>query len=211
LSSRRLPHQPKSRRYSGGHLIPFAARTFAKLVRAFFSLETTMRRERKAHHEAGHVVVIYRLGIEVKFATILPDHNSGGHVTHGELFCGGLGSDRAALERAIKICLAGPMAEALFYSRYRRRWRSQDYVCAFGLARYLAGWGAKEIIRYQERETKKLLNLYWKDVQRVARALLEYDELTGIVVMDIIAPNREEEEKEMNCIAAMAPEEPDPF
>ena len=80
-----------------------------------------------------------------------------------------------------------------------------------GLARYLTGWGAREIIRYQERETKKLLNLYWKDVQRVARALLEYDELTGIVVMDIIAPNREEEEKEMNCIAAMAPEEPDPF
>jgi len=170
-----------------------------------------MRRNRIAFHEAGHAVIAYRLGIEVKFVTILPTHHSAGHVARGDLFCGGTGSDHAALERAIKISLAGPMAEALFYPRYHRRPRSVDYVCAFGLARYLAGWGAREIIRHQERETKKLLNLYWNDVKQVARALLEYDELTGIVVMDIIAPNREEEEKEMNCIAAMAPEEPDPF
>src|SRR5262245_13692920 len=141
-----------------------------------------MRRNRIAHHEAGHAVIAYRLGIEVKFVTILPDHDSAGHVTHGDLFCGGTGSDRAALERAIKICLAGQMAEALLYSRFRRRWRSVDYVCAFGLARYLTGWGAHEFIRYQERETQALLNLHWKDVQRVARALLEHYELTGTEV-----------------------------
>ena len=170
-----------------------------------------MRRERLAHHEAGHAVVTYRLGIEVNFVTILPTHHSNGHAAHGDLFCGGADSDHAALERAIQISLAGPMAEALFYPRYHRRLRSQDYVCAFGLARYLAGWGAREIIRHQERETKKLLNFHWNDVKQVAQALLEYDELTGIAVMEIIAPNREEEEKEMNCIAAMAPEEPDPF
>jgi ATP-dependent Zn protease len=162
-------------------------------------------RERLAHHEAGHAVVTYRLGIEVNFVTILPTHHSNGHVTRGELFCGGAGSDRAALERAIKICLAGPMAEALFYPRYHRRLRSVDYVRAFGLARYLAGWGAKEIIRHQERETKKLLKLYWKDVQQVAQALLEYDELTGIAVKGIM--DREEDDR----IAAMAPEESDPF
>jgi ATP-dependent Zn protease len=164
-----------------------------------------MRRERIAFHEAGHAVVAYRLGIEVEFVTILPTHHSAGHVTHGDLFCGGADSDRAALERAIKINLAGPMAEALFYPRYRRRRGSQDYVCAFGLARYLAGWGAQEIIRCQERETKKLLNLYWNDVKHVAQALLEYDELTGIAVKGIM--DREEDD----WIAAMAPDEPDPF
>jgi ATP-dependent Zn protease len=164
-----------------------------------------VRRERTAHHEAGHAIVAYRLGIEVKFVTILPTHHSAGHFTCGDLFCGGTGSDHVALERAIKISLAGPMAEALFYPRYHRRLRSVDYVCAFGLARYLAGWGAREIIRHQERETKKLLNLYWNDVKQVARALLEYDELTGIAVKGIM--DREEDDR----IAAMAPDEPDPF
>jgi hypothetical protein len=137
-------------------------------------------------------VVAYRLGIEVKFVTILPTHHSAGYVTHGDLFCGGACSDRAALERAIKICLAGPMAEALFYPRYRRRQRSVDYVCAFGLARYLTGWGAKVFIRCQERETQKLLNGYWNDVKQVAQALLEYDELTGIAVKGIM--DREEDD-----------------
>jgi|SRR5262249_4488085 len=174
-----------------------------------------MRRERLAHHEAGHAVVAYRLGVEVNFVTILPAHNKNdGHVAISriDLFCGSLGF-RAKLERAIKICLAGPMAESLFYPRYRRRLGSYDYVCAFGLARYLADWGAaREFVRHQERETKKLLNLYWKDVQQVAQALLEYDELTGIAVKDIIGPRQEtEEEKEMEWIEAMAPEEPDPF
>ena len=162
-----------------------------------------MRRERTAYHEAGHAVIAYRLGVEVKFVTILPTHHSGGYVTPGDLFCGGTGSDHAALERAIKFCLAGPMAEALFYPRYHRRLKSVDYVCALGLARYLTGWGAEEFIRYQERETKKLLKLYWKDVQQVAQALLEYDELTGIAVKGIM--DREEDDR----IAAMAPEDPE--
>jgi len=180
------------------------------IERAFFH-PSTVRRERTARHEAGHVVVGYRLGIEIKFVTILPTHHSSGHVTHGDLFCGGAGSDDAALERAIKFCLAGQMAEALFYSRYRRRWTSVDYVCALGLARYLTGWGAREIIRYQERETQKLLKLYWKDVEHIARALLEHDELTGIEVENILAPEREREDREYDWVAAMAPEEPDPF
>jgi ATP-dependent Zn protease len=172
-----------------------------------------MQRERTAFHEAGHVVIIYRFGIEVEFVTILPDHDSVGHATTSriDLFCGSLGFC-AKLERAIKINLAGPMAEALFYPRYRRRLGSFDYVRAFELARYLAGGRAKEIIRHQERETQKLLKFYWKDVEHIARALLEHNELTGIAVKDILGPRQEtEEEKEMDRIEAIAPEEPDPL
>ena len=173
-----------------------------------------MRRERTAYHEAGHAVAAHRLGIEVKFATILLDHDSAGFVSHGDLFCDrGLGSDRANLERAIKICLAGPLAEARFYPRYRRPRGSQDYDCAFGLARYLAGSaGEREFIRYQERQTRALLDRYWGDVERVARALLEHDQLSVNQVRDIIELprrlKREDREDKQRWIQAMAV---DPF
>src|SRR5262245_10999339 len=168
-----------------------------------------MQRERTTFHEAGHAVAAYRLGIEVEFATILPARDSLGHITCPATV---LGPTRAKLERAIKISLAGPMAEALFYPRYRRQLGSRDYVLAFELTRYLTSGRAREFVRHQERETKKLLKRYWKDVKRVARALLKYDELTGTAVKDIIGPRQKtEEEKEMEWIEAMAPEEPDPL
>jgi len=40
-----------------------------------------MRRERTAYHEAGHAVVAYHLGVEVRYVTIVPDHFSRGHFT----------------------------------------------------------------------------------------------------------------------------------
>ena len=121
--------------------------------------------------------------------------------------------DRANLERAIKICLAGPLAEARFYPRYRRPRGSQDYDCAFGLARYLAGSaGEREFIRYQERQTRALLDRYWGDVERVARALLEHDQLSVNQVRDIIELprrlKREDREDKQRWIQAMAV---DPF
>ena len=166
------------------------------IERAFFH-PSTVRRERTARHEAGHVVVGYRLGIEIKFVTILPTHHSSGHVTHGDLFCGHtLGSDRAVLERAIKISLAGPLAEARF-SPGDLLWGTRgDYDCALGLARYLAGsLGEHELLHFLERQTRALLDCYWGDVERVARALLEQDELSGATVKNIIeAPRRLERE-----------------
>jgi hypothetical protein len=149
-----------------------------------------MQRERKAYHEAGHAVAAYRLGVEVRSATILPDHDSAGYVTHGDLFCGHtLGSDRAVLERAIKISLAGPLAEARF-SPGDLLWGTRgDYDCALGLARYLAGsLGEHELLHFLERQTRALLDCYWGDVERVARALLEQDELSG--AMYVVRPFR---------------------
>jgi Peptidase family M41 len=81
-----------------------------------------MRRRSIAYHEAGHAVVAHRLGVEVEHVTIVPDHTSRGHITHGDLFCAhGRGSDRANLERAIAICLAGPLAQAWLLRRYSER------------------------------------------------------------------------------------------
>ncbi len=158
-----------------------------------------MRRQCTAYHEAGHAVVAYHLGAETRHVTIVPDHFSVGHFTHGDLFCArGLGSDRANLERAIQICLAGPLAQARFHRRsYRRRDGRQDYDCATGLARYLAGSaGEREFLGYLERRTKALVNHFWNDIDRVARALLEHDELSGNAVKDIIEGARRMMERE---------------
>jgi hypothetical protein len=177
-----------------------------------------MRRERTAYHEAGHAVVAYHLGIEIRHVTIVPNHSSAGHLAHGDLFCArGVGSDEANLERAIQLALAGPLTQTRFHRpSYRRRDGRQDYDCATGLARYLAGSaGEREFLRYQERRTNDLIDHYWNEIERVARALLECDELSGAAVKKIIeAPRqmeREDRADRQRWIEAMASDESDPF
>lgn len=144
------------------------------------------KRQWTAYHEAGHAVVAHYLGIGIHRVTIVPDHDCAGALDHGDLFCGP-GSDRAKLERAIQFCLAGPLAQKRFDGRnYRQRHGRGDYDCASGLARYLAGSSEREYLQYQERRTWTLIDRWWDDIGRVARALVERDQLDGAEVKDII-------------------------
>jgi ATP-dependent Zn protease len=171
-----------------------------------------MHRRAVAFHEAGHAVVAYRLGVEVEYVTIVPDHFARAHVALGDLFWAhGRGSDRANLERAIKIDLAGPLAEVRALGR--RRGGRTDYERASGLARYLAGAaGEREFLRHMERRIRALIECYWSEIERVAAALLERDELRGAEVKDVIeAPRRLEAEDRADkwrWLEAMAADEP---
>jgi hypothetical protein len=160
-----------------------------------------MRRECVAYH--GHAVVAYRHGIKKFHVSIVPDHYGDGHLDGGVL--GGLGSERAIVERAIQICLAGPAAQKRFHFRsFRRRHGRQDYDCASGLARFLAGSGEREFLRYQENLTHNLIDRCWEDIERVAAALLDGYQLTATEVEEIVDPDRGDRADRLRWIEAMA-------
>jgi len=140
-------------------------------------------------HQAARAVLAVYLEVEVRKVSIVPNHESRGCFETGEVFCGpGLGSDRANLERQIQICLAGPIAASRFHTRHARRQRDRrDFDMASGLARYLAGSaGEREFLRHQEVITHRLIVSLWDQIDRVAWALYERDELTGADIRRIL-------------------------
>jgi Peptidase family M41 len=62
-------------------------------------------KEHTAYHEAGHAVIAFRLGHEIKKVTIVPSRRS-----LGRYVCS---TPRRTSPDDIKIDLAGPLAEAL--------------------------------------------------------------------------------------------------
>ena len=137
-------------------------------------------RECTAYHEAGHAVVAHKLGVKIYRVTIVPAQNYLGRCElRSMLFDGGL-CEQANLERAIQISLAGPLAQKRFHRRsYRRSCGRRDYYRASGLARYLAESNEREFLKDQELLTEMLIQRWWVDIERIASALLEHDNLTG--------------------------------
>jgi len=138
------------------------------------------RRKATAYHEAGHTVVAWRLGANPKSATIIPDGEVQGEISREALFEPPLdfdGSDHARnrIERAIMICLAGPIAQRHFAPRSWRRWHgASDYQTAFDLALRINGSSsaAKAHLKWLEMRTQDLVRSLWSFVERIAGDLL---------------------------------------
>ncbi len=134
-----------------------------------------------AYHEAGHLVVAWRLGLPVHRASIIRDAHAHGFVQHkNPLFGIRLemdGTDRARLraEKAIMVSLAGPIAQRRYNSR---SWRSahgnQDYDTATELVLYANGSpeAASAHLRWLEIRTADLLNACWHVVEGLSAELL---------------------------------------
>ena len=128
-----------------------------------------MTRERIAHHEAGHAVIVLVLGYTLKDVTIKPDERAEGRTNYVK--DGGLVVD------GIKIILAGPIAEGLIDGNLRLKtdgsgsdWRH--------IRKWYPEFGAQDVRKIGE-ETKLLVLCRREAIERVAEALLAHETLTG--------------------------------
>ena len=95
------------------------------------------RREEVARHEAGHCVLVVLFGATVGEVNIVPNNERDGYCAYQGIFRAS-GSDRAKLNRAIQVCLAGLAAQRRFNRRARRADARDDYDYALGACRYIA-------------------------------------------------------------------------
>jgi hypothetical protein len=139
-----------------------------------------------AYHEAGHAVAAWSLGAGPRAVTIVPHGADQGQVTHEDPLSGIQldfdGSDRARTraERAIMICLAGPVAQRRFAPRSWRRWHgASDYVTAVDLARRInhSARAADAHLKWLDIRTEDLIESLWGPVERVAAELLAHGTL----------------------------------
>jgi hypothetical protein len=169
----------------------------------------------KAYHEAGHAVMARRLGIAVIYATMLStdDTNAAAALTQRAAWFA-RDADQAtllsAIEKDIKICLAGPYAQSRHRPRKSGRnpdeWRD-DIENASGLVAEIVlnergamppvgeivtldpdgATRAKCIFDRLAEETDAVVEENWPAITRVAEALLIRRILIGDDVDELIA------------------------
>ena len=151
-------------------------------------MRRTKRLEAVAYHEAGHVVMCWCGHIGVKGASIVPDGETAGNVTHDRAF---KKSDRPdititsaladRMERLARVCLAGTIAQRRYNPRSLRRHHAEaDWSIAADLALRLGGSGeiASAYVNLWDVQTKQALETWWPVVEAVAADLLDKRELS---------------------------------
>lgn len=160
------------------------------------------RRKATAYHEAGHTVIAWRLGAGPRVATIIPRGDVQGEMMQEASLVDAArefdGSDHARnrVERAIMICLAGPIAQRRLAPRSWRRWHgANDYVTAFELALRINGSrrAAKAHLQWLEIRTQDLLETLWDDVERIAGDLLIRGSLSPDEIRSALLPMHKHE------------------
>jgi hypothetical protein len=156
----------------------------------------TMSREATAYHEAGHAVAAWCLGYRPSTATIIPGTDSIGQVRHENPFPGidlefdGSNWRRLRIERAIMICLAGPIAQRRYRKTSWRRWHGgTDYVTATELALRVSGSSeiASAFLKWLNLRTALLVDEHWRDIKRIAIGLLTHGSLAHEDIASLMA------------------------
>jgi hypothetical protein len=149
-----------------------------------------------AFHEAGHIVIGWRLGFKPHSVTIAPSSDYDGQAVHDNPLHGIRlefdGSDRARLrgEKAIKICLAGPLAQRRHAPRSLRRWQGRgDFRSALDIASAVCGSPAQAaaFLKWLEVVTAELVARDWPIIVSIASRLIERERLSAVEIKDAIA------------------------
>jgi hypothetical protein len=141
-----------------------------------------------AFHEAGHAVACQRLGIRVRKASIIPEKDTLGRVGYRDPWRGinlecdnSARGDRRAKDMII-VALAGPEAQRKHSRRSWRSWHgSYDHAKVADLALRMNGSNESTdaYVRWLEIATRDLVAIWWPEIEKVARALFERNELTA--------------------------------
>ncbi len=180
--------------------------------------EKEITREHIAYHEAGHAAVVHHFGWEVWECTVFPqatdeDGRSIGYEENQELGrtrfdnpcyppkmgCQLDARNKKNIERAGTVCYAGLAAEVLYDPACKESaetWAGGDFQDASDLFRGrfgsdLDGWDRTEI-RCMNRAHRLVADpAIWKNIQRIAQALLEKGTLNQEEFERVISPSFE--------------------
>jgi hypothetical protein len=147
-----------------------------------------------AYEEASHAVAMVKLGVggKIKLATIKPGRGSWGRVEHQKILHKGdedsYQSSPAAMARiecAILVHLAGQYGpHRIAPDTYRLSRNTPDYKLVNDLISHLypSLYDQDNVwplyLSYMEARAKRLVWQYWKEIEAVAKALLERETLT---------------------------------
>lgn len=153
--------------------------------------------ETTAYHEAGHVVMAVLAGARVRSVTITPDRDDGPN-RFGDTEVAwdlSLYSKREFLEHAIRVALAGPVAEMIYHRKpyhpglvsewsadWQEAWRSAEELIADETQR----------LRYLERVTVHVYQQLdrddrWAALAAVVDNLLAHERLESEELEEILA------------------------
>ena len=153
------------------------------------------RLKETAHHEAGHAVASWWLGVKFKYVTGAPAADSFGHLKprYPKWFQPDAdSSDRVRLhiEQDIIIGFAGQLAQAKFRGERPRYGMHGDNRQAVDMASYRGGSTktTEAYLRYCWCASEDLVSMRWREIQAVADALLERQTISYKEVIEVTLP-----------------------
>jgi hypothetical protein len=159
-----------------------------------------------AYHEAGHAVCAYVQGLKIHKATIVPDGIVAGSLWHNGLArgarewieSGGTGrlgwaaldaATQCRIEKQVRVCLAGEIAQRRFNPHSVRRHHSGgDYQNANRLLDGICGTDGERRAYFKllRLQAERLVDLHWHMVEATATALLAKKTLDGKAIFEAI-------------------------